>query len=169
MFAFEASVTWIILLMAIGIIMAVAEILIPSHGLLTMMSSAAFVAAIVIGFMIGPPEGVLTMLAVVILTPFLIYIGIRVWPHTPIAKMIILSGPTNIGKASDLAHLVPEQLVGRIGTAKTLLRPAGKMVLDNRQLDCMTEGDLVEAGTPVKIIAVRGAQVVVRRVAEEEA
>ena len=167
--AWDPSWSIVGLLFLLGLVFAVAEIFIPSHGLLTLLSIGSFVGAVVVAFMMGQNEGLMSLGAVALLAPLLVYVAIRVWPHTPIAKKIILEGPTNIGKAADSAHLDPAQLVGQVGVAKTLLRPSGKMVLGDRQIDCMTEGELVPPGRKIQILAVHGAQVVVRAVEEEEA
>ena len=168
MLAWEASWTWVALLLTTGILLAIAEIFIPSHGLLTFLAISSFVAAVVVGFLMGTTPGVITLLAAIILAPFLIYVLLRVWPHTPVARRLVLSGPSGVAKAGDLAHYDPKELVGRVGTAKTMLRPSGKMTLDGRPIDCVTEGDLVPAGRKVKILAVEGARVVVRPVEETE-
>ncbi len=166
--AFEASWTWVAFLFGLGIVLAVAEILIPSHGVLTLLSVGSFLAAIIIAFLMGQTAGFLTLVGALLLTPLLIYILVRVWPHTPVARRLILSGPSGLAKAGDLAHLDPKALVGRIGVAKTLLRPSGKMTLDGRLVDCITQGDLVPAGRKVRVLAVEGAKVVVRAVEETD-
>ena len=164
--AFEASWSLIGILFAIGILMAIAEIFIPSHGILTVLAIGGFVAAVVVGFMLGQTPGLLVTAAVVLLTPVLLYVAVRIWPHTPIAKRLILSGPQSTGKAADLAHLDPAELIGKTAMAKTMLRPTGKISLGDRTLDGVTEGDLVPAGRRVVIIRVQGPQVVVRAVEE---
>jgi len=166
--AWEPSWSLIVIAFALGIIFAVAEVFLPSGGLLTLLSVLSFVAAVVVGFTMGATEGIVTLVIVVILAPTLLYVTLRIWPHTPMAKKIILTGPSSTGKAGDLADLDPEELVGKVGVAKTLLRPAGKMVLDDRQIDCVTEGDLVQAGRKIEIIEVHGARVVVRAVEEDQ-
>jgi membrane-bound serine protease (ClpP class) len=166
--AWEASWTWVGLLFGLGVILALAELLIPSHGLLTVLSVGAFLSAVVVAFRMGQTEGVVALIATLLLAPLLIYVLLRAWPHTPLAKRLILAGPSVIGKAGDLAHLDPKALVGRIGVAKTMLRPSGKMVLDGRPIDCLTQGDLVPAGRKVRILAVEGAKVVVEPVAEPD-
>jgi membrane-bound ClpP family serine protease len=168
MLVWEASWPWVALLLGTGILLAIAEIFIPSHGILTFLSVSSFVAAVAVAFLMGTTPGVLTLFAVLVLAPILIYSLIRLWPHTPIARRIILSGPTGVAKAGDLAHYDPKALVGRVGVAKTMLRPSGKMTLDGRPIDCVTEGDLVPAGRKVKILAVEGARVVVRPVEETD-
>jgi len=164
----EVSWGWVALLLALGVFFAVAEVFIPSGGALTILSILAFLGAIVAAFFVGQTAGIVTLLITVLLTPILLYVLMRVWPHTPIAKRIILSGPDKPGTAGDLAHREPGSLAGQVGVAKTLLRPAGKMTLDGQTIDCVTEGAFVRPGTPVRILEVHGARVVVRPVPHDE-
>ena len=167
--AWEASWTWVALLFGVGVALALAEIFIPSHGILTLLSVSSFVAAVAVAFLVGQTAGIITLLASVLLAPFLIYAFIRLWPQTPIARHLILKGPSGIGKAGDLVGLKPEDLVGREAVAKTALRPSGKIMLDGQQIDCLTEGDMVAPGQRVKILGVHGSKVVVRPTQESEA
>jgi len=164
----DVSWGWIALLLAVGVVTAVAEIFIPSGGLLTIVSVLAFLGAVVMAFFVSSTAGVLTLLAVILLTPLLVYVLMRIWPHTPIAKRIILSGPASRGTAGDLTRREPGALVGRTGVAKTLLRPAGKMALDGQTIDCVTEGEYVQPGTRVTVLEERGARVVVRPAPERD-
>ena len=165
----QVSWGWVVLLLALGVLCAAAEIFIPSGGVLTVASILCFVGGIVAGFFVGTTTGIVTLLITVLLTPVLLYVLMRIWPHTPIAKRIILGGPASRGTAGDLTHRQPGELVGLKGTAKTLLRPAGKMTLDDgRTIDCVTEGQYVQTGTRVEVLAEHGARVVVRPVPEDE-
>jgi len=166
----DVSWGWIALLLVLGILFAVAEIFVPSGGVLTLLAVACFIAGIVAGFFVSTTAGIVTLLLTVLLTPVLLYVLMRVWPHTPIAKYAILSGPASRGTAGDLAHRAPDELLGIEGIAKTLLRPAGKMTLDDgRTVDCVTEGTYVQPGTRVRVLEVHGARVVVRAVPEDQA
>ncbi|MCB9885019.1 MAG: hypothetical protein H6838_05975 [Planctomycetes bacterium] len=57
-------------------------------------------------------------------------------------------------------------LVGRTGTAATVLRPAGTIEIDGERIDVVTEGEFLEAGAAVRVVYVRGNRVVVAAVAE---
>jgi membrane-bound ClpP family serine protease len=165
----QVSLGWVVFLLVMGVLLAAAEIFIPSGGLLTVLSILCFVGGIVAGFFVGTTTGIVTLLVTVLLAPVLLYVLMRVWPHTPIAKRIILAGPGKRGTAGDLTRRRPGELIGREGVAKTLLRPAGKMTLDDgKTIDCVTEGEYVQPGTRVKVLAEHGARVVVRSVPEDE-
>ncbi|HUT32616.1 MAG TPA: NfeD family protein [Planctomycetota bacterium] len=55
------------------------------------------------------------------------------------------------------------ELVGKRGTARTTLRPAGQAEFDGEPLDVVTEGDFIAAGEPVEVAEVHGNRIVVRR------
>lgn len=52
--------------------------------------------------------------------------------------------------------------VGKTGIARTVLRPAGRVLVDGVLLDVTAEGDFIEAGTPVVVIKAEGSRLVVR-------
>jgi membrane-bound serine protease (ClpP class) len=52
---------------------------------------------------------------------------------------------------------------GARGVARTVLRPAGKVEVDGRELDAVSEGPLVARGEAVTVVRVEAAYVVVRR------
>lgn len=54
-------------------------------------------------------------------------------------------------------------LLGRDGTAETVLRPAGKGRFDGQLVDVVTDGDFIVQGERIKIIAVEGSRVVVTK------
>ena len=56
------------------------------------------------------------------------------------------------------------QLVGKTGVAQTHLRPAGAALIDGQRVDVVAEGERVDAGARVEVVAVEGNRVVVRRV-----
>jgi len=163
----DPSWTLVGILFAVGVLFAIAELFIPSAGVLSLLAGTSLVAAVVVAFLMGRTQGFLTLLGVVVFSPVAVYVAIRVWPHTPIARRLILTGPSAIAKAGDLARLDPKSLEGRVGTVKTALRPAGRVVLDGRPIDCVTEGGLVDVGRKVKVLAVQGSRVVVRPVEED--
>ena len=54
------------------------------------------------------------------------------------------------------------ELLGRSGVTYSSLRPAGKAQLGDRLIDVVSEGDYVDPGTPIEVVAVEGNKVVVR-------
>jgi len=83
---------------------------------------------------------------------------IRYFPESRMAKVFV--SEKTVG---DLGVERPE-LVNRSGVAFTNLRPSGTALIDGHRVDVVTEGSLIERGTPVKVVAVEGMRVVVRAV-----
>ena len=55
-------------------------------------------------------------------------------------------------------------LIGQSGAALTQLRPSGVALINGQRVDVVTEGGMIDQGTPVKVIAVEGLRTIVRAV-----
>ena len=53
------------------------------------------------------------------------------------------------------------ELLGKRGTALTVLRPAGTVLVEGRRLDVISLGDYVEKGSAVQIVKVEGSKIFV--------
>ncbi|MHA3775319.1 NfeD family protein [Verrucomicrobiota bacterium sgz303538] len=54
-------------------------------------------------------------------------------------------------------------LIGRVGEAVSVLRPAGIAAIDGQRVAVVSEGDLIQKGEALRVIQVEGNRVVVRR------
>jgi membrane-bound serine protease (ClpP class) len=74
---------------------------------------------------------------------------------------MIVEGPTF---AHDTAATDPRSrdLLGKSGRAVSTLRPAGIADIEGRRVDCVADGELLDAGTEVTVVRVDGNRVVVR-------
>jgi membrane-bound serine protease (ClpP class) len=60
-------------------------------------------------------------------------------------------------------------MVGRRGIAATTLRPAGKVDIEGARFDVVSDGRIVEKGTPVVVIRTDGLSLVVAPVGDGDA
>lgn len=93
----------------------------------------------------------------------------RVLPKVPVFNRMFLKPPgtgdepesnsvaSGLGIGND--NLV--KLVGRTGTAATVLRPTGTIELEGERYDVVTEGEFVDMGAAVRVLYVQGNRVVV--------
>ena len=82
----------------------------------------------------------------------------KFFPESRLAKLFI--SQRTVG---DIGTEKPE-LLHQTGTALTSLRPSGSVVINGKRVDVVTEGPFIERGSPVKVVEVEGARVVVRAV-----
>jgi membrane-bound ClpP family serine protease len=153
---------WSLLLLALGAVLAVAEIFLPSGALFGLLSFLAITGGIVLGFMEGSTTG-FVMLAIALLgVPTVLIVALNWWPHTSMGKRFMLSVPTSeevLPENDPRRRLQP--LLGRVGRAKSTMLPSGMVMIDNKSYDALSEGVVIEEGQRVRVIEIRGAWLVV--------
>jgi membrane-bound serine protease (ClpP class) len=94
----------------------------------------------------------------------LLVLILRIFPRTPGLKRLILESDQNILDGYTVQGAESSALLtGRRGKAVTTLRPAGKADFQGEILVVETDGEFIEAGSPVEVIEVSGNRIVVRR------
>jgi membrane-bound serine protease (ClpP class) len=160
--------TWAFLLLAIGLTLLIAEVFIPSGGFISVAATLCFLGAIVCAWQAwwGTSQG--TFWAFIggmgLLLPATIAGAFYVWPNTPLGRRAILEAP----QPHEVASFVEQeerhrQLVGKTGETVTALNPSGIARIDGQRVHCQSEGMILDAGTPVRVISARANSVVVRK------
>jgi membrane-bound serine protease (ClpP class) len=163
---------WVSLaLLLVGMGTIFAELLLPAGGLIGIAGFGAMVAGIVLGFVHhGTTVGTTLLIGSLLLMPFIVALGLKIFPNTFVGKRLILKdvlvGETKVPAESEDSRL-PE-LVGKEGVALTDLRPSGMIRVDGRKLSVVTLGDYIEHEARVKVIKTEGNRIVVRRLRDGE-
>ena len=161
--------TWAFLLLAIGITLLIAEVFIPSGGIISVLSTLAVVGALVCAWQAWWDSSPWNFWAFVggmaLLLPATVVIAFYVWPNTPLGKRAILEGPA----PHEVASFVEQeeryrQMIGKIGDTVTALNPAGIVRIDGQRVHCQSEGMILDPGERVRVISARGNSVIVRRI-----
>lgn len=147
----------VILLMVVGVVLLALEILvIPGIGLVGLLGCAAILAACAVAWTgLGAGYGVLTLGAGLGAGVLLLWL----FPRTSVGRAMVLKETQRGSSSAGNARLA--ELVGREGKALTPLRPAGSVEIGDRTVDVVTDGLYVVAGTPVRVVKVEGARVLV--------
>ena len=154
--------TKIILLLGLGLLLIVAEVLIPSAGVLGILASLCVVGAVAWAWSMSVGLGLNVLIAAAVLVPIFLMIAFKLLPHSPLTKKLIAGGFSFAdGKGTDARN--PE-LLGSKGEVTSPLRPAGMARLDGRRVDVVSRGELIEVGAPIEVIEVQGNRVVVGRI-----
>jgi membrane-bound serine protease (ClpP class) len=143
------------LLMGIGVILFIAELMLPTHGVLGILGGGAMIWGLVVCTKQIEWAGLSLLVAVAAATPLVWIWILKIWPRTPMGRRIMLP---NVPPPID--ELVVR--VGQIGTAVSELRPMGTCEFDGTRIESMSEHGIVPAGTSVKVVALANQRPVVR-------
>lgn len=92
----------------------------------------------------------------------LFVIGYRFTQSKMFSRVALMS--TQEKKDGYVATLQNEDLIGRQGTANTILRPSGRIEIEGEVYDAYTRGEYVESGERVVVISQEGSSLKVRAV-----
>ena len=86
---------WSLILTAAGFLVIFLELFIPSAGVLGLVAGICLVSGIIVGFFDSTATGFLVLLAILVMLPIMFAAMIKMWPHTPIGKRILI-GPVDM-------------------------------------------------------------------------
>jgi len=146
----------VLTLIAVGVALLLLETILPGMiaGILGM---CCLIGAIAVSY---ADFGVRTGNFVLLGVGFGLVVGLVLWaryfPESRFAKVFI--------SQRTIGDIDVEQpgLINQTGVAQTNLRPSGIALINGKRLDVVTEGGMIEKGTPVKVVAVEGMRTVVR-------
>jgi membrane-bound ClpP family serine protease len=156
-----------ILFLVLGCGLIVAEVFIPSGGMILILCVVAFVASIWCAYKAWWGVSTVyfsTYLAVLVLMIPALLIGIyKLLNDTRVGDRILLAAPD----PDDVTPYQQEamrlaQLVGQAGKALTPLMPGGMVSVGGERLHAYTEGLLVSQGSDIEVVGVKGTRVIVR-------
>ncbi len=148
-----------IVLQIVGVAIIIAEIIIPSGGIISILAAVVFGYSLYVAFtQFSAGTGMLFVLADMIIIPVLVYVGLRMIAKSPVTLN------TTLSKSQGVVSQEPglEGYLGKTGLAKTDLRPAGFAVIDGRRVDVVTRGEYIAKETPIVVHGVTGNQIIVR-------
>jgi membrane-bound ClpP family serine protease len=159
---------WAILLLVIGLALVVAEVFVPSAGLIGFLAFCTITGAVIVAFMENSTIGLMVLAISIVGLPTVIALGLKWWPHTPIGKRFLLDTPQGDEVLpDDPRRRALKGLVGKVGRAKSKMLPSGAVMVDGHSIDAVSEGVPIDEGQPIQIVAVHGVEVVVRPVDEQ--
>jgi membrane-bound ClpP family serine protease len=152
-----------ILLFAIGIIILVAEVFLPTHGLLGLLGLICIGGAVMTCFHINQWLGLVVFLAVAIASPFSLALMIKLWPKTPVGKgMLLRPLPPSPARPIAVAQ------IGQVGWAITEMRPIGECEFGDLRTEAVSEYGIIAAREQVRVVALDQGRPVVRAVPVRE-
>ena len=163
-------------LFVIGLLLVIGELVIHPGTLLPGIAGALLIVGTLIWAMIDRYPGEPLLPTSAMLVRPMINLGIAgllalllAWwlakslPRTRLyGRIVLLStvhGSPTVTAGSSAGPLQP----GQSGTARSMLRPAGKAEIAGHMVDVITQGDFIDPGSAVRVVAVDGMRVVVEK------
>jgi len=154
-----SSLTMAILLQLAGVVVIIAEIIIPSGGLISVIAITLFGYSLFLVFHdISVATGIVFIIADAIIIPVLILVGLRLLARSPAMLKKELSRAAGVTSQSAILA----DYLGKEGTATSDLRPAGRAEIAGKRVDVVSRGEYIEKGSAVVVTAVTGNQIIVR-------
>ena len=148
-----------VLLQLAGVIIIIAEIFLPSGGLLSLMAAGLFGYSLFIVFHdISAMAGTYFVLADLFMIPVLVVVGLKILARSPATLRETLSSDS--GVVSQSPEL--ENFMGREGKSVTVLHPGGTAIIDGKRLDVVSRGEYIEKDSNLIVVEVTGNQIIVR-------
>jgi membrane-bound serine protease (ClpP class) len=159
-----------LLLVAIGVVLLLVELLIvPGFTIAGVAGILALVAGLGLA-LVGAGATVAAVVAAlgrVAISVLMAMAGglllMRLLPSLPFGRKLVLETDMEADDGYVSAPEGDRQWLGRTGTAVSPLRPAGIADMGHARVDVVSDGEFIDAGTPIEVTRVDGNRIVVRR------
>lgn len=165
-----------LILVAAAIVLFAIELFVPSGGLIGLLCGVAAIGSIVAFFVYDTLFGWVALGTYVVLTPLAIWLALKLWMSSPMARNIVLgheddepeydASPEAGAVAAERAQLdrvaALRALIGAEGVTVTALRPVGTIRISGQRIDALAESGVIDANTPIMVCDVYDNQVKVR-------
>jgi len=144
----------------------IAEVFVPSGGLISICSLGCLIGGLMIFFHRSTVAGWVGLAIAIVMIPLVLVIAYKMFPKTKFGKSVTLTPPQRQqGDAiPDTEEL--KEMLGAEGVVLTPLRPVGMCDFSGQKVECVAEGGYVDKGKKVKVIHVQGTQLTVRVIKE---
>ena len=143
-------------------ILIIAEVFVPSGGLISIAALACLAGGIILFFDRSTTAGWIGVIIAIIMIPSVLIIAYRIFPKTRFGKNATLSPPQR--QQGDAIPDTPrlKEMLGAEGIVLTPLRPVGMCDFSGQKVECVAESGYVVKGKKVKVINVESTRVTVR-------
>ena len=111
-----------------------------------------------------------SLIAIAVVALILVILGIaaffvyRSFQKGAIPRSQVVLKDTIEEKSTSLSDAAAQELIGLEGECLTALRPSGNADFDGRKLDVVSAGEFIEKGSRVRIEAVEGLRILVKKI-----
>ena len=142
-----------------ALVIVTVEALVPTFGLLGLLAACCYGYGVWLGFCEGPAQGVALLVMGAAGAPCMFLFAFRViGPRMGIISHSTLPPPQAAPVEREALHVAE----GAEGVSESVLRPRGTARFGDRRLEVVSESGVIPAQTPVCVVRIEGARIVVR-------
>ena len=149
--------------LVLGLVFVTIEMFTPGFGVPGITGLVLLFAGIIVGAD-SVLEGIVLTIVIVLLLCLLFTIAVRSASSGALAKSPLVLKESTAKKDGFTSGEDMGYFLGREGAVTSMLRPIGTADFDGVKLEVLSEGEIIEPGTKVKVVKVEGRKLVVRKV-----
>ena len=166
----DVFLLWGCILFGVALVLLIIEFLVPSGGLIGILTGIAAVGSITAFFRYDQTWGIAVTLGYIVLTPIVLLFLFKFWINSPLAGQMILGGRAAIDPEQSereerqrwAQREALKALIGVEGKTETALRPVGTVRINGQRVDGLAEHGIIEADTRVVVTEIYDNQIKVR-------
>lgn len=152
----------------IGIVLCCIECFVPGFGVFGISGTVFCLFSVIFTLIVGGQYAwiqflyMIVILAVVLTTVVLIAVKSAKYgliSKSPLVNTDVVLPPNYASNSQNYAYLV-----GKTGKAETILKPVGKVTIEEETYQVTTEGEYVEKGAEVSVVKVDGSSIMVKKI-----
>jgi membrane-bound ClpP family serine protease len=149
-----------IFLTAVGIVLLLAELVLPAHGLLGLLGVGMVIAAVVVAFFINMWLGLGSLAVGSAIAPLFGIWMVRIWPRTRLGRMLVLPSHENTPRPLEP---LPVQ-IGQTGVTVSELRPMGTCEFAGQRMEAISELGMIPPGKQIRVVNITNRRPTVRAI-----
>ena len=154
------------IILLFGLALCMIELIVPGFGVFGVLGGLFTIGGVVARVIIG--TNVIQFLAMIILIVVVVLVAILLVVVLAkvglLGKISIIQSQTAIPTAYDKPTKEQKKLIGKVGFAETVFKTSGKLKLDGEVYDAISEGEYIEKGSKVKVVAIKNNDIIVKKV-----
>lgn len=153
-----------IALYAVAVLLFAIDVFVPTGGVLLFCSAICALIAVYFGFRSSTNAGLTMILLVLGTIPVMLYVFLKVWPHTPIGRRVMLEPQK---QPDDFQKGGLRELIGMVVINRWPLIPTGQVQIGHRRYNAMSaDGKTIDVRARVKVLDVHERMLVVSETTE---
>ena len=146
------------------VLLLIAEVFVPSGGLLTFCALACLIGGTYIFFKQSTVAGIAGIIFGAIMIPTFLRYAYKAFPKTRFGKSVTLAPPERPQGDAVPDTETLEKLLGSVGVVLTPLRPVGMCDFQGQRVECVAESGYIAKNVKVEVIKVESTQLTDREV-----